>query len=177
MFAPSSIFWLKRWTMSCPPFGVESILSLRIFCNPSGHGSNEWWWGLTLRIMGISLQVLQIKSLKVFFSDRLEGLLQQAKKVQRALRVQVNDLLSSLRVTLFSSTASLLQASQIRTLVAKVWDPETWDGLLIFILTELSKPMNIYLVSFATLQPMPSDESWLEPFLFPIMSLVENSRH
>lgn len=68
-----------------------------------------------------------MKPLKVVFSDRLEGLLEQAKKIQTAFRVQVKDLISSLRVPLFSSTASLLKASQItvKTLVTKVWDPET----------------------------------------------------
>lgn len=75
----------------------------------------------------LARQVLQMKPLKVVFSDRLEGLLEQAKKIQMAFRVQVKDLISSLRVPLFSSTASLLKASQItvKTLVTKVWDPET----------------------------------------------------
>lgn len=49
----------------------------------------------------LARQVLQKKSLKVVFSDRLEGLLQQAKKIQKAFRVQVKDLISSLRVPLF----------------------------------------------------------------------------
>lgn len=61
----------------------------------------------------LARQVLQMKPLKVVFSDRLEGLLEQAKKIQMAFRVQVKDLISSLRVPLFLSTASLLQASQI----------------------------------------------------------------
>lgn len=49
----------------------------------------------------LARQVLQKKSLKVVFSDRLEGLLQQAKKIQKAFRVQVKDLISNLRVPLF----------------------------------------------------------------------------
>lgn len=49
----------------------------------------------------LARQVLQKKSLKVVFSDRLEGLLQQAKKIQKAFRVQVKDFISSLRVPLF----------------------------------------------------------------------------
>lgn len=49
----------------------------------------------------LARQVLQKKPLKVVSSDRLGGLLQQAKKIQMAFRVQVKDLISSLRVPLF----------------------------------------------------------------------------
>lgn len=51
----------------------------------------------------LARQVLRMKSLKIVLSDKLEGLLQPARKIQGSLKVQVKDLMSSFRVLLFQT--------------------------------------------------------------------------
>lgn len=50
----------------------------------------------------LARQVLQMKSMKIVLSDKLEGLLHPAKS-QGSLKVQVKDLISSFRVLLYQA--------------------------------------------------------------------------